>query len=103
MGSNNNKRGRLFVISGPSGAGKTTLARKLFKDIPSLVNSISATTRQPRKGEVNGKDYYFNSNDVTEELGTDDAVTFKIVQGLDARMKASNVSLILQDVEILES
>lgn len=59
MGSDNNRRGKLFVISGPSGAGKTTLTGKLFKDFTGLVNSISATTRQPREGEVDGKDYYF--------------------------------------------
>ena len=55
------KTGKLFVVSGPSGAGKTTLLTKLFSDIPSLVNSISATTRKPREGETDGRDYFFLS------------------------------------------
>jgi len=51
--------GRLVVISGPSGAGKTTVLRQLFACCPRLVPSISATTRPPRPGEVNGIDYHF--------------------------------------------
>ncbi|AFZ46934.1 guanylate kinase [Cyanobacterium stanieri PCC 7202] len=52
-------QGKLFVITGPSGVGKGTLVRSLLKAHPDLFISISATTRQPRKGEKNGKDYYF--------------------------------------------
>lgn len=51
--------GKLIVISGPSGAGKTTLLKRLFECLPELSVSISATTRSPRPGEVNGVDYYF--------------------------------------------
>ncbi|MEO8512781.1 MAG: guanylate kinase [Ignavibacteria bacterium] len=53
----------LFVICAPSGAGKTTIIRELFKKIPELTFSISATTREKRPGETNGKDYYFISLD----------------------------------------
>ena len=54
--------GKLFVISGPSGAGKSTLVKRLFADPPGpLVTSISATTRAPRQGEVDGVGYYFLS------------------------------------------
>jgi len=49
----------LFVISGPSGAGKTSIIRELFKNIPGLAFSVSATTRKQREGETQGKDYYF--------------------------------------------
>ena len=52
-------KGRLFVISAPSGAGKTTLCQKLLKDLPALKLSVSYTTRQPRKGEKNDLDYTF--------------------------------------------
>lgn len=56
-------RGKLIVISAPSGAGKTTIAREIIKRNPSLGFSVSATTRPRRNGEVNGRDYYF----LTEE------------------------------------
>ncbi|GAA0445133.1 MULTISPECIES: guanylate kinase [Sphingomonas] len=53
------RRGVLFVLSSPSGAGKSTIARKLLADEPGLSMSVSATTRAPRPGEVEGKDYHF--------------------------------------------
>ena len=48
------KTGKLFVLSGPSGAGKGTLRENALKDIPNLTYSISCTTRQPRAGETDG-------------------------------------------------
>ena len=60
-GSRRPGSGKLFIISAPSGCGKTTLCRKLLADKVGLVNSISMTTRQPRRGEVNGVDYRFVS------------------------------------------
>lgn len=53
------RRGLMLVISSPSGAGKTSLSRRLVADHPDLALSISATTRAPRKGEVHGREYYF--------------------------------------------
>lgn len=53
------RRGLMFVLSSPSGAGKTTLAERLLKGDSKLKLSISATTRKPRPGEIDGKDYYF--------------------------------------------
>jgi guanylate kinase len=53
------KLGNLFVISAPSGAGKTTLCQKLLKNMPDMKLSVSYTTREPRKGEVNDVDYTF--------------------------------------------
>ncbi|MCC7086015.1 MAG: guanylate kinase [Pirellulales bacterium] len=55
--------GRVIVISGPSGAGKTTVLRKLLQRCDRLVVSISATTRPPRPGEVNDEDYHFLTQD----------------------------------------
>ncbi|HEX7873479.1 MAG TPA: guanylate kinase [Sphingobium sp.] len=53
------RRGVLFVLSSPSGAGKSTIARKLLEADPGLEMSVSATTRSIRPGEVDGKDYHF--------------------------------------------
>ncbi len=53
------RRGLMFVLSSPSGAGKTTLTRMLIEEIADLRMSVSVTTRAPRPGEVDGKDYYF--------------------------------------------
>jgi guanylate kinase len=52
-------RGRLIVVSGPSGAGKSTLIREALDVVPGLAYSVSATTRAPREGEVDGRDYIF--------------------------------------------
>lgn len=52
---------KVFVITGPSGVGKGTLISKLLARVPALELSISATTRQPREGEVDGRDYHFLS------------------------------------------
>jgi guanylate kinase len=53
------RRGLMFVLSSPSGAGKTTLARRLMAENPDLRMSVSVTTRPMRPGEVDGKDYFF--------------------------------------------
>ncbi|MDY7013790.1 MAG: guanylate kinase [Cyanobacteriota bacterium] len=55
------KTGKLIVITGPSGVGKGTLVRSLLTRYPELYLSVSATTRAPRTGEIEGKDYYFLS------------------------------------------
>jgi guanylate kinase len=53
------RRGLMFILSSPSGAGKTTIARKLLAHDPEIRMSVSATTRPMRPGEVDGKDYHF--------------------------------------------
>ena len=55
------KKGMMFVLSSPSGAGKTTLTKKLAENNKGFVISISHTTRKPRPNEINGKDYHFVS------------------------------------------
>ncbi|WP_420496781.1 guanylate kinase [Szabonella alba] len=58
-----NRRGLLLILSSPSGAGKSTLARRLTGWDPSLRFSVSATTRPPREGEAEGREYYFRQRD----------------------------------------
>ncbi len=53
------RKGNLFVISGPSGAGKGTLVHRLLQRVPDVWASVSATTRNPRPGEIDGVHYYF--------------------------------------------
>jgi guanylate kinase len=53
------RRGLMFVLSSPSGAGKTTLSRMLIERMPGLKMSVSATTRSMRPGEIDGRDYFF--------------------------------------------
>jgi guanylate kinase len=60
--------GNLFIISAPSGAGKTSLVQSLLKHDPHIELSVSYTTRDPRSGEQNGKDYHFVSRDTFLEM-----------------------------------
>lgn len=62
------RRGLLIILSSPSGAGKSTLAKRLMGWDPSLRFSVSATTRAPREGEVDGRDYYFRSRPAFEAM-----------------------------------
>ena len=57
------RRGMMFVLSSPSGAGKTTLARRLLASDTNFTMSVSATTRAPRPAEIEGRDYFFVSPD----------------------------------------
>jgi guanylate kinase len=61
-------RGDLFVISAPSGAGKSTVCRRVLKEMDGIAFSISHTTRSPRQGEINGVDYHFVSRKRFKEM-----------------------------------
>ena len=61
------KKGKLFVLSGPSGAGKGTLREHALKNIANFVYSVSCTTRQPREGETDGVEYKFISHEKFKE------------------------------------
>ncbi len=65
--------GTLLVISAPSGAGKTTILRRILAEVPAVSFSISHTTRPPRTGEQHGRDYYFVSESEFEVMRDDDA------------------------------
>ena len=58
----NNRRGVVLVISSPSGAGKTTICKNIMKQLIDVSLSVSVTTRKKRKGEIEGKDYFFKSD-----------------------------------------
>jgi len=62
------RRGILFIISAPSGAGKTTLCKQLSASIPGLWHSVSYTTRKPRTGEESGREYYFVDENVFQDM-----------------------------------
>lgn len=62
------KKGLLIVLSGPSGVGKGTMYSRLLKTLPELTVSVSATTRKPREGEINGVHYHFVSKDEFERM-----------------------------------
>lgn len=55
--------GKLFILTGPSGVGKTTVAKRLLADVPTLRRLITCTTRPPREGEADGVDYHFFTKD----------------------------------------
>ena len=61
-------KGQLFIISAPSGAGKTSLVKALLQQLPKVEVSISHTTRLKRPGEIDGKDYYFTTIDNFTEM-----------------------------------
>ena len=63
-------KGGIFIISGPSGSGKDTLLKELFKKCPEIKFSISSVTREMREGEKQGEKYNFISRSAFEELKT---------------------------------
>ncbi|OZD44817.1 guanylate kinase [Rhodococcus sp. 05-2256-B2] len=65
------KRGRLVVLSGPSGVGKSSVVRLVRAALPELVFSVSVTTRSPRPGEVDGQDYHFVSSEEFDRMIAD--------------------------------
>jgi guanylate kinase len=76
------KRGHLYVIAAPSGAGKTSLLQALMKRRPAVSFSVSCTTRKPRAGELDGRDYHFIDQSGFEKLiGTDEFIEHANVFG----------------------
>ncbi|KUK10240.1 MAG: Guanylate kinase, partial [Clostridia bacterium 41_269] len=74
--------GILLVISGPSGVGKGTLCKALLEEVKDLQISISMTTRKPRQGEIDGKDYFFVSEEeFLERIKRDEFVEWAKVYG----------------------
>jgi len=73
-------KGKVFVFSAPSGAGKTTLLNYMHDSVPNLVYSISATTRLPRVGEVDGRHYFFiNEEEFKRRIDRDEFAEWALV------------------------
>ena len=74
-------KGKLIVVSGPSGSGKST-ATKLVRDMLQIPLSISATTRSPRAGEIDGKDYFFlEKEDFEKRIANEEFYEYELVHG----------------------
>lgn len=72
----------LFVVSAPSGAGKTTIIKRVRQEIPKLRFSVSATTREKRNNEIEGKDYYFlTKNEFTKKIDANEFAEWEEVYG----------------------
>jgi guanylate kinase len=73
---------KVFVITGPSGVGKGTLISKLLERVPDLDLSVSATTREPRAGEVDGRDYHFlTAEEFDQRVESEDFLEFATYSG----------------------
>lgn len=84
---------KVFVITGPSGVGKGTLISRLLERVPDLELSISATTREPRPGEVNGRDYHFLSREEFDRrIAAEDFLEFATYSGHSYGTLRSEVS-----------
>lgn len=102
-------RGNLIVISGPSGSGKTSLARRALENLPGLKFSVSHTTRPARRGETDGVDYFFVSEEEFLKMVEEDAfLEHAIVYGrrygtgrafVEAELAAGNDVLLDIDVQ----
>lgn len=74
--------GLLVVISGPSGSGKGTICKRLIDEIENINVSVSATTRKPRIGEIEGKNYFFiDEDEFVKKINNDDFLEYALVYG----------------------
>ncbi|PLA13805.1 guanylate kinase [Corynebacterium riegelii] len=79
---NDATRGRLIVLAGPSAVGKSTVVQRLVTDVPNLYFSVSMTTRAPRPGEVDGRDYFFVSpTDFQERIDAGEMLEWADIHG----------------------
>ncbi|MDT8376936.1 MAG: guanylate kinase [Mariprofundaceae bacterium] len=95
---NRAERGELFIVSGPSGSGKSSLCDALLRQSPNLCLSISCTTRKPRPGEVDGREYHFLSRAQFEtQRDAGDFLEWASVHGNLYGTRRSDVEAVLDD------
>ncbi len=74
----NQTKGKLIIFSAPSGAGKSTIVKEIFKEYPQIIFSISATTRPKRKTEIDGKEYFFlTETEFKKKIENDDFIEWE--------------------------
>lgn len=94
---NGNSRGLLLVVSAPSGAGKTSICRDIMKTFPEIVYSVSYTTRPPRPGEVDGRDYRFISDEAFRAgISRGDFIEWNEVYGYLYGTSGSDIKALLE-------
>ena len=98
-----NRKGILFIISAPSGAGKTTICHKLIETRPSLRISVSYTTRNPRPGETDGVHYFFVKEDAFNEMVSrgEFAEWARVHENLYGTSKAKIQEMVMQGTDVL--
>jgi guanylate kinase len=96
-------QGIIFILSAPSGGGKTTIARALCKIIPNLLLSISTTTRDSRPNEIDGQEYFFKTKQEFEELITHDELLeyAKIYDNYYGTLKSYVYEPLAQNIDVL--
>lgn len=97
------RRGMILVLSGPSGSGKSTIYKETFKNVSGFEFSVSCTTRSPREGEVDGRDYNFMSREKFEELISSSAFAehAEVHGNYYGTLKSELISRLEQGIDIL--
>ena len=100
---NNNRRGLVLIISSPSGAGKTTICKRIIEDIKGVSLSISATTRKKRTDEIDRKDYFFvNDNQFSQMLKNNEFIETANVFGHSyGTLKDEVISKIKKGIDVI--
>lgn len=97
------RKGLLFVVSAPSGAGKTTLCKKISRLLPNIQHSVSYTTRQPRPNEIDGEHYFFVTTDRFNQMIKDkEFAEWAVVHGnLYGTSKRQLASILKKGVDVI--
>lgn len=97
------EKGLLIVISGPSGAGKGTVCKELLKQMKNLAVSVSATTREPRNGEIEGINYYFlNKGNFLDMIGNNEFLEYaKVYDNYYGTPKTPVLNMLEKGVDVI--